>query len=71
MITRSAGSSEHGLAPPATQRAIRLANRFLKADIDPVWLERATHTLLVNCRRAIIELGWRPRYTAHQALAAT
>lgn len=60
-----------GLAPPGVGRAIAIANRFLKADIDPIWLERAKHTLLVNCRRAIIELGWRRRHTALEALAAT
>ena len=60
-----------GLAPSGARRAIGIANRFLEPDIDPVWLERATHTLLVNCRRAIIELDWRRRYTALEALAAT
>ena len=39
--------------------------------IDPAWLDRVSHTLLINCRRAIIELGWRRRYTAREALAAT
>src|SRR5204863_5623977 len=60
-----------GLSPPATRRAIDVANRYFKAGIDAVWLERSTQTLLVNCRRAIIELDWRRRYTAQQALAAT
>ena len=72
---RDAVRSRHwltfGLAPPSARRAIDFANRFFKANIDPVWLERATHTLLVNCRRAIIELGWRRRYTALEALADT
>jgi hypothetical protein len=30
-----------------------------------------TRTLLVNCRRAAIELGWRSRYDAAAVLAAT
>lgn len=59
-----------GLAPPAARRALDIANRFLKADIDRVWLDRAGRTLLVNCRRALIELNWRRRYTAREALAA-
>ena len=50
---------------------VNLANRYLSYDVDPVWLDRASHTLLINCRRAIAELGWRNRYTARQALAAT
>lgn len=59
-----------GLGPPAARRALEIANRFLKAGIDPVWLDRAGRTLLVNCRRALIELDWRRRYTAREALAA-
>lgn len=60
-----------GLAPRAAHRAVDIANRWLKADVDPAWLERAQHTLLVNCRRAIIELGWRRRFSALDALAST
>lgn len=59
------------LSPAGAQRGLRLANRFLKWRIDPAWLERASHTVLLNCRRAIIELGWRWRYSAHEALATT
>jgi len=72
---RDAFRSRHwasvGLAPPTAQRALRLANRFLHWELDPAWLERASHTVLLNCRRAIIELGWRRRYDAKAALAAT
>jgi len=30
-----------------------------------------TRTLLLNCRRAAVELGWRSRYGAAEVLAAT
>jgi UDP-glucose 4-epimerase len=58
--------------PRATASSLaRFASRYLHYELDPVWIERASHTLLINCRRAIAELGWRTRYTARQALAAT
>ena len=60
-----------GLSASAARSALNFARRFLRYDIDPAWLDRASHTLLVNCRRAIIELGWRRRYSAREALAAT
>lgn len=72
---RDAMRSRHrmsmALSPAGAQRAVYIANRFLEWDIDPAWLARASHTVLVNCRRAITELGWRRRYGAHDALAAT
>ena len=54
----------------AARGVLRVAGRISGYDIDPAWLERASQTLLINCRRAIIELGWQRRYTARQALAA-
>ena len=60
-----------GLSGRAARKAFALGNRFLRLDLDAAWLERASHTLLVNCRRAIIDLGWRRRYTGRAALAAT
>ena len=60
-----------GLAPPTARRAIGIANRVVNLGIDPVWLERTSRTLLVNCRRAIIDLGWRRRHTGLAALSAT
>ena len=60
-----------GVSERAAGSLVSLANRYLGYDVDPVWLDRTSHTLLINCRRAIAELGWRNRYTARQALAAT
>jgi nucleoside-diphosphate-sugar epimerase len=60
-----------GVSLPSANSILRIAARYLRYELDPVWMQRAAHTVLINCRRAIIELGWRARYTAHQALAAT
>lgn len=38
---------------------------------EAAWIEGLTHTLLLNCRRAIVELGWRSTHTAEQVLAQT
>ena len=60
-----------GLSIGAAASLVRFAARHLSQDIDPGWIDRAAHTVLINCRRAITELGWHCRYTARQALAAT
>lgn len=36
---------------------------------EAAWLEGLTRTLLLNCRRAIVQLGWRSSYSAAQILA--
>jgi nucleoside-diphosphate-sugar epimerase len=68
---RARTSFSFGVPRRAAGSLVKLANRYLSYDIDPLWLERVSHTLLINCRRAIVELGWRSRYSARQALAAT
>jgi hypothetical protein len=55
----------------AARCVLGIAGRLSGHDIDPAWLERVSHTLTVNCRRALVELGWQRRYTARQALGAT
>jgi UDP-glucose 4-epimerase len=60
-----------GVSSRTAGSLIKLASRYLHYEIDPVWIERASHTLLINCRRAIAELGWHTRYSARQALATT
>lgn len=60
-----------GVPVNAARSAVQLAARYLRYELDPVWIERAAHTVLINCRRAMAELGWRTRYSARQALAAT
>jgi UDP-glucose 4-epimerase len=60
-----------GLSVRRAESFMRFSARYLRYEIDAQWLQRATHTLLINCRRAATELGWRSRYTAQQALSAT
>jgi nucleoside-diphosphate-sugar epimerase len=60
-----------GVSARAAHSLARFMTRHFNYDLDPVWIERTSHTLLINCRRAISELGWRARYSARQALAAT
>ena len=60
-----------GLSLSAARSGLRLASRILDSGLDPIWLERVSHTLLINCRRAVTELGWRARYGAREAIAAT
>ncbi|HZN27673.1 MAG TPA: NAD-dependent epimerase/dehydratase family protein [Burkholderiales bacterium] len=50
---------------------VRFGARYFVHEIDRSWIERAAHTVLINCRRAIAELGWHSLYTARQAIAAT
>ncbi|HUP94219.1 MAG TPA: NAD-dependent epimerase/dehydratase family protein [Burkholderiales bacterium] len=49
--------------------ALKAASRFYGWNADPGILQALCHTLLVNCRRATIELGWRSSYSARAALA--
>ena len=72
---RDAIRGRHRLALPVPMAAARaglgLAWRRWGWGGEPAWLEGMTRTLLVNCRRAAIELGWRSRYDAAAVLAAT
>jgi len=68
---RARGRFSVGVSYHVAESLVNWANRYLSYGVDPAWLDRASHTLLINCRRAIAELGWRNRYTARQALAAT
>jgi hypothetical protein len=60
-----------GVRVPTAQSVLAFTRRYLRYELDPVWIDRAAHTLLINCRRALTELGWRTRYSAREALAAT
>ena len=50
-------------------RALELAARLTGTDGDRGWMVALTRTLLVNCRRAILDLDWKPR-TLRAALRA-
>lgn len=60
-----------GVPPGAARAGLAWAARVLRRDFDPAWFDCLSHTLLVNCRRAIIELGWRSRYGAREALRSS
>ena len=58
--------------PPALASAgLRLAWRLWGWGGEPAWIEGVARTLLLNCRRAAVELGWRGRHDAAATLAET
>jgi len=59
------------LKPERARRLLDFAQRRLRSPLDPAWLPVAGETLLVNCRRAVTELGWRAAHSALDALATT
>jgi nucleoside-diphosphate-sugar epimerase len=67
--------SRHRLAfplpPGAARAALDLAWRLWGWGGEPAWIEGLARTLLLNCRRAAVELGWKSHYDAAAALAAT
>lgn len=64
--------SRHRLAVPVPLAAARaglgLAWRLWGWGGEPAWMEGIARTLLLNCRRAAIELGWKSRYDAAAVL---
>lgn len=72
---RDAVRSRHLLVvplPPAAARAgLNAARRWFGWDDELEWAEALGRTLLVNCRRVAIELGWRSTHSAASALAQT
>lgn len=59
------------LPPEAARAGLEFAWRFWGWGGEPAWIEGLTATLLLNCRRAAIELGWTSRYNAAAVLAQT
>lgn len=57
------------LPPFAARAGLDAARRWFGWKGDPAWLEGLTRTLLVNCRRAAVELGWRSTHSAASVLA--
>ncbi len=56
---------------PAAARGAQLAWRFFGWGGEPAWVDGLTHTLLLNCRRAALELGWRSSRNALDILDQT
>lgn len=59
-----------GIPVAAARLGLRTAGRVCGWSADPGLLKAYSHTLLVNSRRAIIELGWRATVTGRAALAS-
>jgi nucleoside-diphosphate-sugar epimerase len=59
------------LSPTAARTGLRVAWRLWGWGGEPAWIEGMTRTLLLNCRRAAVELGWSSRHSAAAVLAAT
>jgi nucleoside-diphosphate-sugar epimerase len=57
------------LPPFAARAGLAAARRWLGWDGELAWIEGLTRTLLLNCRRAAVELGWRSTYNAASVLA--
>lgn len=52
------------LKPYAARAGARLAWRLFGWGGEPSWVDGLTRTLLLNCRRAALELGWRSNFSA-------
>lgn len=57
------------LAPRTARAALEIVWKFTGWGGEPAWVDGLTQTLLINCRRAITELGWRSRHNAASAIA--
>lgn len=60
-----------GLRPRTARALLACMARLTRRDFEEAWLECLSHTLIVNCRRAIVELGWRSRHGLREALRST
>jgi UDP-glucose 4-epimerase len=56
------------LPPFAARAALAFARRWLGLSGELAWMEGLTGTLLLNCRRAAVDLGWRSTHSAASAL---
>lgn len=59
------------LSPSAAAALARFAWRSFGWGGEPAWVDGLTRTLLVNCRRAALELGWRSTRGAIEVLGQT
>lgn len=72
---RDAIKSRHRLSVPlplsVARGGLNLVWKLSGWGGEPAWIDGLTQTLLINCRRAHVELGWRSRYSAAEVLART
>jgi len=59
------------LPPFAVGAGLAMARRWLGWGGELSWIEEFARTLLVNCRRAAVEMGWRSTHSAASVLAQT
>ena len=59
------------LPPAAAKAGVRLAWNFSGWGGEPAWVDGLTRTLLLNCRRSALELGWRSTRSAFEVLDQT
>ena len=59
------------LPPSAAKAGVRLAWNFSGWGGEPAWVDGLTRTLLLNCRRSALELGWRSTRSAFEVLDQT
>jgi UDP-glucose 4-epimerase len=57
------------LPMPVARAALDAAWKFTGWGGEPAWIDGLASTLLLNCRRAIAELGWRSTHSAAATLA--
>lgn len=55
----------------AARAGLALARRWFDWDGEPAWIDAFSRTLLLNCRRAAVELGWRSTHNAASVLDQT
>lgn len=59
-----------GVPPAAARAGLKLAWRMFGWGGEPAWLEGLVRTLVLDCTRAAVELGWRPANGGASAVAA-
>ena len=71
---RDAIASRHRLRIPlplgVARRALAASCNWFGWGGEVAWIEGLSKTLLINCRRAHVELGWNSEYTAAEVLAS-
>lgn len=60
-----------GMPLGAARAALRFACRRFGWGGEPAWIDGMAGTLLLNCRRAAVELSWRSSYDSAAVLAAS
>ncbi len=72
---RDAIKNRHRVSMPlplfAARGALNMAWELSGWGGEPAWIDGLTKTLLIDCRRARDELGWRSQYSAAEVLAQT